>query len=157
MRARISAIFAVLIALAMGLPGAIGTANAAPLSIANPQAGAARGPVQMVQYREYRYREYRDGPRWHHRRHWGHHPRWDRRWHHRRHYRRHWRHHRHYRPYYGWGWYTPRYYRPRYYHRRPAGNAHTRWCYNRYRSYRAYDNTYQPYNGPRRQCYSPYI
>ena len=32
----------------------------------------------------------------------------------------------------------------------------TQWCYNRYRSYRAYDNTYQPYNGPRRQCYSPY-
>ncbi|MCB8828228.1 BA14K family protein, partial [Escherichia coli] len=29
-----------------------------------------------------------------------------------------------------------------------------RWCYNRYRSYRAYDNTYQPNNGPRRQCVS---
>lgn len=37
-----------------------------------------------------------------------------------------------------------------------GGNAHTSWCYNRYRSYRAYDNTFQPYNGPRRQCYSPY-
>ncbi|MDX8500836.1 BA14K family protein [Mesorhizobium sp. VK4C] len=37
-----------------------------------------------------------------------------------------------------------------------AGNAHVRWCYNRYRSYRASDNTYQPYNGPRRQCVSPY-
>jgi hypothetical protein len=37
-----------------------------------------------------------------------------------------------------------------------SGNAHVRWCYNRYRSYRAYDNTYQPYDGPRRQCYSPY-
>lgn len=36
------------------------------------------------------------------------------------------------------------------------GNRHVEWCYNRYRSYRAYDNTYQPYNGPRRQCYSPY-
>lgn len=34
--------------------------------------------------------------------------------------------------------------------------AHYDWCYNRYRSYRASDNTYQPYNGPRRQCYSPY-
>ncbi|WP_348631649.1 BA14K family protein [Mesorhizobium sp. M6A.T.Cr.TU.014.01.1.1] len=30
------------------------------------------------------------------------------------------------------------------------------WCYSRYRSYRAYDNTYQPYYGPRRQCISPY-
>lgn len=35
-------------------------------------------------------------------------------------------------------------------------NAHLDWCYNRYRSYRAYDNTFQPYNGPRRQCISPY-
>jgi hypothetical protein len=39
---------------------------------------------------------------------------------------------------------------------RPRGNAHVDWCYNRYRSYRASDNTFQPYNGPRRQCRSPY-
>ncbi len=39
---------------------------------------------------------------------------------------------------------------------RPRGNAHIDWCYDRYRSYRASDNTYQPYNGPRRQCRSPY-
>lgn len=37
-----------------------------------------------------------------------------------------------------------------------GGGSHVRWCANRYRSYRAYDNTFQPYNGPRRQCYSPY-
>ena len=37
-----------------------------------------------------------------------------------------------------------------------GGSAHERWCYNRYRSYRAYDNTFQPYNGPRQQCWSPY-
>jgi len=37
-----------------------------------------------------------------------------------------------------------------------GGNAHVQWCYNRYRSYRASDNTFQPYNGPRRQCVSPY-
>ena len=37
-----------------------------------------------------------------------------------------------------------------------GGNAHVQWCYNRYRSYRASDNTFQPYNGPRQQCYSPY-
>ncbi|MGW9230783.1 BA14K family protein [Pseudorhizobium sp. NPDC055634] len=44
---------------------------------------------------------------------------------------------------------------PRRYYR--GGNdAHVQWCYARYRSYRAYDNTFQPYNGPRRQCYSPY-
>ncbi len=37
-----------------------------------------------------------------------------------------------------------------------AGSAHVSWCSQRYRSYRAYDNTWQPYNGPRRQCVSPY-
>ena len=37
-----------------------------------------------------------------------------------------------------------------------GGSAHVQWCYDHYRSYRAYDNTYQPYNGPRRACYSPY-
>ena len=35
--------------------------------------------------------------------------------------------------------------------------AHVAWCYETYWSYRAYDNTYQPYEGPRRQCCSPYI
>nr|WP_210311429.1 BA14K family protein [Rhizobium leucaenae] len=39
---------------------------------------------------------------------------------------------------------------------RPAyGSAHVRWCANRYRSYRVSDNTYQPTNGPRRQCVGP--
>jgi hypothetical protein len=36
------------------------------------------------------------------------------------------------------------------------GDAHVRWCYDRYRSYRAYDNTFQPLRGPRQRCYSPY-
>ncbi|MGN6585347.1 MAG: BA14K family protein [Rhizobiaceae bacterium] len=36
-----------------------------------------------------------------------------------------------------------------------GGSYHVRWCYNHYRSYRASDNTYQPYHGPRRQCVSP--
>ena len=49
--------------------------------------------------------------------------------------------------YYG-GYYPRRYYR--------TGNAHESWCYSRYRSYRAWDNTYQPYYGPRRECFSPY-
>ncbi|MER2636094.1 MAG: BA14K family protein [Rhizobiaceae bacterium] len=34
--------------------------------------------------------------------------------------------------------------------------AHVAWCQDRWRSYRAYDNTYQPARGPRRQCVSPY-
>lgn len=37
-----------------------------------------------------------------------------------------------------------------------SNNAHVDWCYDHYRSYRVYDNTFQPYHGPRRQCYSPY-
>jgi hypothetical protein len=40
-----------------------------------------------------------------------------------------------------------------------AGNInpqHYRWCQNRYRSYDSYSNTFQPYNGPRQQCLSPY-
>ncbi len=39
---------------------------------------------------------------------------------------------------------------------RGLSQAHVNWCYNRYRSYRAYDNTFQPYNGPRKPCVSPY-
>lgn len=38
----------------------------------------------------------------------------------------------------------------------PRNRAHVAWCYDRYRSYREWDNTFQPYNGPRRECYSPY-
>ncbi|PDT45807.1 BA14K family protein [Sinorhizobium fredii] len=41
-------------------------------------------------------------------------------------------------------------YSPRY------GSRHSDWCTDRYRSYRTYDNTFQPYEGPRRQCYSPF-
>jgi hypothetical protein len=51
----------------------------------------------------------------------------------------------------------PRYYQPRrIYRTERLSSAHVRWCYNRYRSYRAWDNTFQPYYGPRRQCLSPY-
>lgn len=35
--------------------------------------------------------------------------------------------------------------------------AHLNWCSNRYRSYRAYDNSWQPNYGPRRECRSPYF
>jgi hypothetical protein len=33
---------------------------------------------------------------------------------------------------------------------------HVRWCQERWRSYRVSDNSYQPLNGPRRACVSPY-
>lgn len=34
---------------------------------------------------------------------------------------------------------------------------HVSWCYDRFRSYRSHDNTYQPYGGPRQQCWSPFV
>lgn len=50
---------------------------------------------------------------------------------------------------------APRYVPPPRYGR-GLSQAHYRWCDNRYRSYRGYDNTFQPYNGPRKPCVSPY-
>jgi hypothetical protein len=35
-------------------------------------------------------------------------------------------------------------------------SRHVAWCRNRFRTYRVSDNTFQPNNGPRRQCHSPY-
>lgn len=34
---------------------------------------------------------------------------------------------------------------------------HVDWCSVRYRSYRSFDNSFQPAYGPREQCYSPYF
>lgn len=81
--------------------------------------------------------------------------------------RDHYRYRDHYRPHYrhprpGFGIYLgvppiDPYYQPRRYHRSVGrGDAHIRWCLARYRSYRPRDNTFQPYHGPRQQCWSPY-
>ncbi|WP_275788672.1 BA14K family protein [Pararhizobium gei] len=35
--------------------------------------------------------------------------------------------------------------------------ARIEWCSERYRSYRASDNSYQPYSGPRRRCEPPVV
>lgn len=54
---------------------------------------------------------------------------------------------------------APRYYEPAPTYVAPRAGinpSHVAWCESRYRSYRAYDNTFQPYRGPRQQCYSPY-
>jgi hypothetical protein len=52
---------------------------------------------------------------------------------------------------------APVYREPEPVYRQPSyGDAHVRWCYERYRSYRSYDNTFQPNYGPRQQCVSPY-
>lgn len=47
-------------------------------------------------------------------------------------------------------------YPPERYGRAYVGDDHARWCYDRYRSYRISDDTFQPYDGPRRRCISPY-
>ncbi len=132
-------LFAACLSLGMGLSAAVGNANAAQSSLmATPSAQTSAPNIQNVQYYDYR------GDR----RYW-------------REHRRHWRHHGpRYRPYYRydrryWGPPPVRRYRPAPIYR--GGNPHVRWCYNRYRSYRAYDNTFQPNYGPRRQCYSPYL
>lgn len=45
---------------------------------------------------------------------------------------------------------------PRYYDEGGVNPRHLEWCAARYRSYRAYDNSFQPYYGGRQQCLSPY-
>lgn len=56
------------------------------------------------------------------------------------------------------GYYDEPIYKPRYYPRKVyrTSSAHVQWCYDRYRSYRAWDNSWKPNHGPRRQCVSPY-
>lgn len=39
---------------------------------------------------------------------------------------------------------------------RTTPSAHVRWCSDRYRSYRAADNSWQPFKGARRVCNSPH-
>lgn len=36
-------------------------------------------------------------------------------------------------------------------------SAHLDWCHERWRSYRASDNSYQPLHGPRKECRSPFL
>lgn len=40
--------------------------------------------------------------------------------------------------------------------RASGGSRHVQWCADRYRTYRAYDNTYVSSPGVRRSCNSPY-
>jgi hypothetical protein len=151
MMRRITKTLSALSISAMMALGSFGPTSAMPLpSVAAPQVS----DVEQVQYRNHR----------HHR-------------------RNHYRHHRgdrhHYRPYRGsrhYGRHYRRHHRnnagaiigglaagaiiggaigssPR---RAYAGNSHQTWCANRYRTYRASDNTYVPRAGYRAQCVSPY-
>ena len=141
--------FAVALVAVLTIGSSAQPANAQPLRIDRP--ALAQDLVVDAQYRgDHRWR-HRDRDRWrHHHSHRRHH--WDR--------RHHWRDRG---PSFGiiiapQPVYRPRYVAPRYVAPpvRGISNAHVNWCYSQYRSYRAYDNTFQPYNGPRRPCYSPY-
>lgn len=43
-----------------------------------------------------------------------------------------------------------------YQHQNQYPQQHVRWCHARFKTYNAYNNTYQPYHGRRAQCWSPY-
>ncbi|CAN0656016.1 Lectin-like protein BA14k [Nitratireductor aquimarinus] len=140
-----------LLALGFAVIGAPANANA--LGIAGSattnavERSATQAPFVQVDRRERRnWRRHNDRRKWRH-----------------RHNRRDW----HRRGpsagfYFEFGRPAPYYYRPRYVrppqYRRPVrlSRAHVNWCYDRYRSYRASDNTFQPYHGPRKRCISPY-
>lgn len=143
--------------LAAGLAfGAVGTASAvtiAPGAVSGAAPATTAPAAEQVQYKS-DGRWQRGDRRWDRGdRRWD---RGDRRWN--RHDDRRWRPQARTGIYFHFGVPGPRYIapKPRRHHRAGLSGAHIRWCENRYRSYRAWDNTYQPYNGARRQCWSPY-
>lgn len=129
-------------AAAMPLAGGIRTA-------VSPAVAAAPADVLTVSHRRYRCYDGYCGNRY----------RNDRYWNDDRRYRKHRRHYRgglYVQPRLYLGVPTYRYVQPRRYYGYRLSAAHVAWCYNRYISYREWDNTFQPYHGPRRQCWSPY-
>lgn len=147
------------VAATLGL-GSIGAASAAGPATMAPKAATGSDLVTEVQNPCGRYgcrdpwaygggRHYGDSSRTY-RRHWD---RGDWRYRDRDRYHR-----RHYRPAPSFGIYiqppvAPRYVPSPVYRQ---GNSHVAWCSSRYRSYRAWDNSWQPYHGPRRICVSPF-
>ncbi len=139
-----------------------GVAPAEAFPVVNAPKVATSQPVEQVQWS---HGQYRNAPRYyrHHGSRYSRHGRYYR--HHGRYYGgRHWRGHNHGHAgaiiggfaagaIIGGALAQPRYVEPRRY---VGASSHSQWCYSRYRSYRAYDNTFQPYHGPRQQCYSPY-
>ena len=157
MKPILTSLFAATVALTTTVAG-IGSAVSAPLALPRVEAPAADNVVNVQQRRGF----YRDRGNYYYNGHRGHRER-----------RAGWRQHQGY-------WFPPAAFalgaiiggaiandaRPAY--RAPAyrapvyrapvrlSQAHLRWCENRWRSYRASDNSYQPINGPRRACVSPY-
>ena len=132
------------------MAGGIVPAQAMPVIAAPAAKINVQSDVTPVQYRDYR-RGYRHGHRGS-------------------------RHHRPHHRYHDGYWYPlaafgagaliggaiasqPRYVEPaprRVYSSGGLNPRHYDWCHSRYRSYDAYSNSFQPYNGPRQTCYSPY-
>lgn len=131
-------------AIALSALVPMGQAIAAPTAVPQPAVAGSGIAVTPVWHDGYRHGG-RD--RW---------DRWDRR---DRHWDRGWDRPRHGydRPRYGYD--RPRYAPPPPVYRGPvrSGRAHINWCENRYRTYRAWDNTYSPDIGIRAQCISPYM
>jgi hypothetical protein len=138
---------------ALALSGALAISSivpAAAMPVVQPQVNRS-GDVETVAAHHSRtwIRHHNHGWRGHYVR-GGHHY-----WHGHRGYRNY---HRGYRRYHGF-WFPPAAFAAgvvigtTVHHRR--GSAHVRWCRNHYISYRASDDTYQPYHGPRRRCVSP--
>lgn len=50
------------------------------------------------------------------------------------------------KPFYGFG-----------YGKNRAWQKHVGWCSKRFKTYNSYDNTFRPYNGPRKKCRSPFF
>lgn len=151
-----STVFGALLATAIVFP-----ASAMPLAVRTAVPATIESEAPLVQKVGHRY--HRRHHRYHHRRGFYRHGGYG--WYHGH---RGYRHYRHgYRRYNGF-WFPPAAFatgviignaigqpavrvRPGY-----TNPDHVAWCYDRYRSYRAYDNTFQPYHGPRRPCRSPY-
>lgn len=159
------------------ISAAAGTVSIASAQLAPAGARAATiidrsaepAGVEQVQYRDHHERRWDGERRWPRRHDRPYDGRYDRRddrhfrdYRDHRRYRDDYRHHRGPSVYFGlepsYRYVEPRYAGPRYAAPRARGYAsnHINWCYNRYRSYRGSDNTFQPDYGPRRQCYSPF-
>ena len=156
------------------LGSAISAANAAPLPFSKPDSASIS--LQHVQFRRDADRnrvEHRriERPR-HERR--VEHPRFERRgsWGYYNGHRGYREYRRGYRQYNGW-WFPPAAFvagaiiggaianqppvaAPPVYAPVRLSAAHVNWCQNRWKSYRVSDNSYQPLNGPRQACVSPY-
>lgn len=158
-----STICAALIACT-SMAAAVSSANAAPLPVKIPQAKA---PIHDVQFR-------RDHDRHRHvDRHRIHRPRFEHRggWAYYNGHRGYREYRRGYRQHNGW-WFPPAAFvagavigsaiasqaaaPPVYAAPVRLSAAHVDWCQARWKSYRVSDNTYQPYDGPRQACVSPY-